>query len=170
MFDGERRMMPQRRAEAAFYDERWVQEAAQVKRGVLSKILTRNKTLEDFDPGKLPTSKEMRKMATTPDDFMFANALRDYDAYIQSNPSNANAYYWRGLAKSNTGDYDGALLDYNSSINLNPGLPGAYYELSRVYYSKKDFVKALQYAVSARSHGYGVEDAYMKELTATVPH
>jgi len=74
----------ERFAEADFYDKRWEQEAeeaATFKRTVLRFVFNRNKNLEKFDPTRLPTAKEMREMAQTPDDFEFASALRDNEAF-----------------------------------------------------------------------------------------
>ena len=40
-------------------------------------------------------------------------AIADYTKAIKLNPNYADAYYNRGVAKSNLQDYDGAIADFN---------------------------------------------------------
>ena len=41
-------------------------------------------------------------------------AISNYDMAIKLNPNNADAYYYRGIAKHNLGQYDAAIVDYNN--------------------------------------------------------
>ena len=53
--------------------------------------------------------------------------MADYNKYIQLKPNDADAYYNRGLAKSNLEDYTGAIEDFNRAIQLKPDYADAYY-------------------------------------------
>ncbi|MFM7905252.1 MAG: tetratricopeptide repeat protein [Microcystis sp.] len=52
--------------------------------------------------------------------------MADYNQAINIKPDHANAYYNRGLAKSNLGDYQGAIADYNQAIKIKPDFANAY--------------------------------------------
>lgn len=50
----------------------------------------------------------------------WAGAVAAYDKSIALKSDNANAYFYRGLARSNLGDYDGEIADNAQAIQLNP--------------------------------------------------
>jgi Flp pilus assembly protein TadD len=67
------------------------------------------------------------------------------------NPSNATAYYYRGLAYYHKNEYDNAIRDLNKAIILDPGDPIAYYYRGVAYHeegkddqAEADFDKAKQ--------------------------
>ena len=53
-------------------------------------------------------------------------AIKSYDAALRLNPSLISAYFNRGEAKSNLGDFEGAIEDYNNAIRLNREDADAY--------------------------------------------
>jgi tetratricopeptide (TPR) repeat protein len=57
----------------------------------------------------------------------------DYDKAIELNPDNADAYYKRGDAYAEIGEYGQAIADYSKAIELAPGHALAYF--NRAYAS-----------------------------------
>ena len=49
-----------------------------------------------------------------------AEAIADYGVMIRLNPDNAQAFYNRGVAKTNLGRYEDAIADYDEAIRLKP--------------------------------------------------
>jgi len=49
-------------------------------------------------------------------------AIRNFDKVIKVSPNNAEAYFYRGIAKQQEGDSDGAKADFDKAVELNPGL------------------------------------------------
>lgn len=60
---------------------------------------------------------------------MFDEAIAEFNEVLKVNPGEALAYYNRGLAYQNKGQYDRAISDYNKAIEIDPGD-------AKVYYSK----------------------------------
>jgi Flp pilus assembly protein TadD len=48
----------------------------------------------------------------------YKGAISDYTKVIELDPSNANAYYSRGLTKGRSGDVDGGCLDLFKASEL----------------------------------------------------
>ncbi|MDR1074069.1 MAG: tetratricopeptide repeat protein, partial [Treponema sp.] len=58
------------------------------------------------------------------------------------NPTHADAYYNRGYAYVEKGDYDIAIADYNQALRLNPNLASAYLNRGFAYVMKGDYTRA----------------------------
>ena len=55
----------------------------------------------------------------------------------------AKAYYNRGNAYNQKGEYDRAIEDYAKAIELKPHDANTYYNRGIAYYSKDDFISAI---------------------------
>ena len=62
---------------------------------------------------------------------------------IRLKPDYPEAFYNRGLARFNKGDWDGALADYNEAIRLKPGNPSNFNNRGITRYNKGDFDGAI---------------------------
>jgi tetratricopeptide (TPR) repeat protein len=77
-------------------------------------------------PAMRPPSMMLRFLALAWLMFPFAapaqhdKAIADYTDAIRRNPSDATAYFNRGLAWQSKQEYDKAIADYNKAIRLNP--------------------------------------------------
>ena len=109
--------------------------------------------------------------AAADDDYSVARRTRDesevdrmaiaaYTEKIESNPCDANAYFYRGkvYAPKSESDkaspsyqkaLDNAIADYRKAIELNPDNAEAYYELGSVYAFKGDLAEAIQNSAKA---------------------
>ncbi|MGB6873762.1 MAG: tetratricopeptide repeat protein [Dehalococcoidia bacterium] len=67
----------------------------------------------------------------------------EFNKAIELNPDNADAYYKRGDAYSEIGDYDKAIADYNEAIELNPSDALAYFNRGYAYGEIGDYEKAI---------------------------
>jgi tetratricopeptide (TPR) repeat protein len=71
-------------------------------------------------------------------------AIKSCDAVIDETLKNlANAYYFRGNAKSGKNDFDGAIGDYGQALKLDPADPDYLNSRAAAYEAKKDFDRAL---------------------------
>lgn len=62
---------------------------------------------------------------------------------IELEPKNLDAYFYRGIAKNDLGDYSGAIVDYSKIIVLQPDAD-TYYNRGNSRYSLKDLVGAQE--------------------------
>jgi endogenous inhibitor of DNA gyrase (YacG/DUF329 family) len=67
----------------------------------------------------------------------------DYGKAIELNPSNADAYYERGDAYDELGEYEKAIADYNTAIELDPNHALAYYNRGCAYGEMGEYGKAI---------------------------
>lgn len=56
----------------------------------------------------------------------YDRAIQNYSFAIKTNPSNPNAYYYRGLARMKAGDLDTSIDDFTMAIKLDPNYFEAY--------------------------------------------
>jgi tetratricopeptide (TPR) repeat protein len=73
----------------------------------------------------------------------YENAIRDYDAALRLNPSNAFVIKNRAFANFQKGEYAAAITDYNRALRLNPKDAGAWNDRGHNYYQLKQYSRAL---------------------------
>ncbi|MFD0837293.1 tetratricopeptide repeat protein [Mariniflexile aquimaris] len=66
-----------------------------------------------------------------------------YTKVLELEPKNLDAYFYRGLAKNDLGDYSGAIVDYSKIIVEEPDAD-TYYNRGNARYSLKDFAGAKE--------------------------
>jgi tetratricopeptide (TPR) repeat protein len=72
-----------------------------------------------------------------------ANEIVDYTEAIRLDPNDATAYYRRGMAYKEKGDYDRAIADFTEAIRLNPNGYRAYVDRGMAYGGKGDYDRAI---------------------------
>ena len=70
------------------------------------------------------------------------------------NPNYVDAYYNRGLAYINTGNYAAAIEDFNKAIQINPNMAEAYYCRGHCYQAMNNTFQANNDFAMARNLGY----------------
>ncbi len=71
-------------------------------------------------------------------------AIDYYSKAIELNPKYTNAYYNRGLVKTQLDKYDEAIEDYTKVITLDSNNVNGYYKRASSYYSLKKYKEALK--------------------------
>jgi tetratricopeptide (TPR) repeat protein len=71
-------------------------------------------------------------------------AIEDYNKAIQLNPNLAEAYYNRGVAYDDKGQYNEAIKDFDEAIRINPNLVEAYCNRGVAYYAKGQYNEAIK--------------------------
>ena len=71
------------------------------------------------------------------------NSMADYNKAIESDPANADAYYERGDAYDELGEYEKAIADYNKAIKLDPNHALAYFNRAYAYGEIGEYNKAI---------------------------
>lgn len=66
-----------------------------------------------------------------------------YTQVIALNPNNLDAYFYRGLAKNDLGDFSSAIVDYSKIIVTQPD-PDTYYNRANARYSLKNYIGAKE--------------------------
>lgn len=66
-----------------------------------------------------------------------------YTQVIDLEPNNLDAYFYRGIAKSDLGDFSGAIVDYSKIIITKPD-PDTFYNRANARYSLKNFTGAQE--------------------------
>ncbi|OUL23694.1 tetratricopeptide repeat protein [Nostoc sp. 106C] len=62
---------------------------------------------------------------------------------IKIDPHDAVAYYNRGKARADLGDYDGTIADYTQAIKINPNYADAYYSRGNARFDLGDYESAI---------------------------
>jgi len=70
-------------------------------------------------------------------------AIEDYDEAIRLNPQDAEAYYNRGTAYLDLGQFERAIQDLDEAIRLNPKYTDAYYNRGNTYCELGQFEQAI---------------------------
>ena len=71
-------------------------------------------------------------------------AIEHYTKALELNPQMDSAYYNRGLAYADIGEFDKAIEDYSTIINQNSGDAGAYSSRGEAYLCKGEYDKAIK--------------------------
>jgi tetratricopeptide (TPR) repeat protein len=81
----------------------------------------------------------------------FVEAVRSFNTAIQTKPDHFEAWFLRGIAKYNLGDFRGAAEDFSETIRLHPLYARAYHyrgivndRLSNYFDAKADFTRAME--------------------------
>ena len=91
-------------------------------------------------------------------------SLADFNKAIEINPSDADAYYNRGIAYGHKGQHDKAISDYNKALEIDPKFADAYNNRGISYFFKKEYEKAWDDVHKAQSLGHQVHPGFLKEL------
>ena len=70
-------------------------------------------------------------------------AITDYSEAIRLNPTNAQAFFGRGVAYAKKGDLDRAIINYTEVIRLEPRNALAFANRGNDYFKKGDFDRAI---------------------------
>ncbi|MBR4468105.1 MAG: tetratricopeptide repeat protein [Bacteroidales bacterium] len=92
----------------------------------------------------------------------FQKAEETLSKAIRYDKSNFEAYYFRGCAKVNALNYQGAIEDFQKAIELKPDYADAYFNLGRTYYLMNDQDKACEYYKLADKYGRPNLEDYIK--------
>lgn len=92
----------------------------------------------------------------------FQKAEETLSKAIRYDKSNFEAYYYRGCAKVNALNYQGAIEDFQKAIELKPDYADAYFNLGRTYYLMNDQDKACEYYKLADKYGRPNLEDYIK--------
>jgi tetratricopeptide (TPR) repeat protein/predicted Ser/Thr protein kinase len=79
----------------------------------------------------------------------YADAQRAFDQAIRLDPTQAGAYYGRGLARHYLRDAKGAMNDYEGAIQLDPQHVDAHHKLGLELGQAGDYTQALQHLEEA---------------------
>lgn len=74
----------------------------------------------------------------------YSQAISLYDKAIQFEPNTSELYFDRGLAKSESGDAQGAWHDFNRAIKLDPQNDPAYFNRGIVEFEMQQYKAALR--------------------------
>jgi tetratricopeptide (TPR) repeat protein len=77
---------------------------------------------------------------------LYTHALADYGAAIKLSPQCGACYNNRGMARNQTGDYDGAIADFTAALQYeqhDPDLWQVYFNRGIAWYHKNDNDRAI---------------------------
>ncbi|MCY4612177.1 MAG: tetratricopeptide repeat protein [Nitrospira sp.] len=114
----------------SFQKNDMIDKAIEKWRDIANSVKQKDKTLAArawFSVGYLTREK----VRGDPDKIVLQDSIAAYSKAIRLNPKYADAYYNRGLAKVELGQYQDAITDYEKAIRLKPNDLSAYYNLSK---------------------------------------
>ncbi|MDP8238968.1 MAG: tetratricopeptide repeat protein [Candidatus Hatepunaea meridiana] len=62
---------------------------------------------------------------------------------LDTDPNDAEGYFYRGLAFHQNGDYDRAIADYSRALQIDPNFAKAYIDRGLAYYNRGDYDRAI---------------------------
>lgn len=74
----------------------------------------------------------------------YQEAIIIYDSIIEKEPSNANYYFFRGIAKESLHKYEEAKADASITIKLNPNYKIAYYFRALINFKQANYLESLE--------------------------
>ena len=81
---------------------------------------------------------------------------------IRYDKENYEAYYYRGCARINMQEYEGAVADFEQAVALKHDYADAYFNLGRTYYLMHDEDKACENYKLAAQYGRPNLEDYLK--------
>ena len=97
-----------------------------------------------FTHGNTSTSSHLNDGITSAIYGQYFEAISHYDLAIKDDPSDDQAYYWRGKAKAELNQHPAAIIDYNKALRLNPFDGAAYADRGWSKYRLKRYTDALK--------------------------
>ena len=94
----------------------------------------------------------------------YEESIADFTRVINDDPRNENYYMDRGYCYLMIKKYPESLADFEQCLVLNPADGHACYNISAIYNEIKDFKKAYQYALRAKSLNYPVGEPLLETL------
>lgn len=73
----------------------------------------------------------------------YRGAIAIFTELILLDPTYADAYFNRGIARTRIADYQGAIADHSQAITLNPQLAEAYKARGKIYWQLGDQSQAI---------------------------
>jgi len=100
----------------------------------------------------------------------YTECLTLLDKIIASNPKNAYAHYYKGVALEDTKNPDGAIEEYKKAINADENFSLCYYMLAVALDTKEKYTEAVPYYEKylALKSKDGTEDDYTKYVKSRV--
>ena len=109
----------------------------------------------------------------------FAEAIKDFEKYIEVVEENAESYFYISRSKNSLGDYEGALIAINKAIKIVPNNDDYLFQKGLIYEDLEDYKKAFSYINKAieinpndyfkfyrQGFAYGSNDQYDLALIA----
>jgi thioredoxin-like negative regulator of GroEL len=78
-----------------------------------------------------------------------AGARADLDRAIETNPRNADAYFWRGEAEAKAGELGKAVGNLKRALELEPDRKDALFALASIYGGNGEYDEAIKYLTRA---------------------
>ena len=92
----------------------------------------------------------------------FEEAEETLTKAIRYDKGNYEAYYYRGCARINMRQYEGAIADFGKAVELKHDYADAYFNLGRTYYLMHDEDKACENYKLAAQYGRPNLEDYLK--------